>query len=57
MADPPLSPTSAPPPVVASQQSPFPMKSSSKQSSYTGSEKKEILKIVEKSMEEFGYIA
>ena len=51
MADSPSSPT------AAVQQSPSPMKSSNKQSSYTVSEKKAILKKVEKFMEEFGYSA
>ncbi len=55
MADTPSSPTAALPPVVAVQQSPSPMKSSNKQSSYTVSEKKAILTIVENHMKEFGY--
>ncbi len=57
MDDPPLSPTAVAPPVVTAQQSPSPMKSSNAQSSHTVSEKKAILKKVEKFMEEFGYSA
>ncbi len=41
--------------VLAVQQSPSPMKSSNKWSSYTVSEKKALLKKVDISMEEFGY--
>ncbi len=56
MADPQSSPTAASPPVVAAQQSPSPMKSPNKLSSYTVSEKKAILKKVEKFKEKFGTV-